>query len=94
MRSDVSPRGVMDVHRLKFLDVKPSPILSLSFSNVKSCQKLAISRGDGSIEIWNVVNEDKRELCHQITIPGREDVSVDSILWCGERLFSAGLTGL
>ncbi len=93
MRRTNNPRGKMDVHRLKFLDIKPHTILSLAFNGSTDSPRIAVSRSDGSIEIWSVISDEGRELAHLITIPGREDVSVEKILWFKQRLFSAGLTG-
>ena len=82
----------MDVHRLKFLDLKPRSITCLAFNNSRERPKLAVSRSDASIEIWRYSGDD-RDFCHQFTIPGRDDLSIDVLLWCKDRLFSAGLSG-
>ena len=49
--------------------------------------RLAISRANGDIELWNVSHDWHLERF----IRGGEDASVESIAWANGRLFSAGL---
>lgn len=83
---------MVDVHRLKCLDIKPSAILCIAYNAIKRSPKLAVSRSDGSIEIWDVISECKAS--HVATIPGRTDVSVERVIWYKQRLLSAGLSGI
>jgi len=55
----------------------------------ESSERLALSRADGSIEIWNCSY--KPYLYH--VIGGDEESSVEALVWCNRRLFSAGLHG-
>ena len=82
----------MDVHRLRFIECDPQPINCLAFSGTADCQKLAVSRGDASIEIWATI--DGENYYKENFLPGRTDTSVEAMVWCGKRLFSAGLTGI
>ncbi|KAK4308157.1 hypothetical protein Pmani_020125 [Petrolisthes manimaculis] len=75
------------LHNVRFYDFEPKSIQCMSYEE-KSC-RLALSRADGSIEIWNC--QDKPFL--QKVLPGGEESSVEGVAWCGERLFSAGLQG-
>ena len=88
------PRVVkMDVHRLKFLDLKPETITSLAFNSFKEFPYLAVGRSDASIEIWRHT-EGKRDFCYFMTFPGRSECAVDCLKWSENRLFSTGLTGM
>lgn len=82
----------MDVHRLRFIECDPQPINCLAFSGAADCPKLAVSRGDASIEIWATI--DGEDYYKENFLPGRTDTSVEAMVWCGKRLFSAGLTGI
>ena len=81
----------MDIHRLRFIECDPQPIHCLAFSGATDCQKLAVSRGDASIEIW--ATTDGENYYKESFLPGRQDTSVEALVWCGKRLFSTGLTG-
>lgn len=85
------PYLLMDVHRLRFVDLEPKSINCLAFSNAAERARLAVSRADASIELWRQC--DGKELRHEFTIPGRSDSTVETMAWSGERLFSSGLTG-
>lgn len=85
---------MMDIHRVRFVEYDPQPIHCLSFSDddvASGCTKLALSRGDGSIEIWT--SSDGESIYKKVWVPGRADFSIEALAWCGDRLFSAGLTG-
>ena len=83
----------MDIHRVKFLDVKPKEITSVAFNGSADTPTLAVARSDSSIEIWRHTGEG-RSFCHGVTIPGSDDSSIQTVLWHGDRLFSAGLAGM
>ena len=83
----------MDIHRVRFVEYDPQPIHCLSFhEETSSCIKLALSRGDGSIEIW-ASYDGESDFFKELWVPGRADFSIEALVWCGGRLFSAGLTG-
>ena len=53
---------------------------------------MAVARTDSSVEIWST----RHTPLHQFTIfppPHSDDVSVESLVWAGSRLFSCGLHG-
>ena len=81
----------MEVHRLRFIEYDPQPIHCLAFSGSTDRPKLAVSRGDASIEIW--ATSDGERYYQETLVPGRTDTSVEALVWCGKRLFSTGLTG-
>ena len=82
---------IMDVHRVRFVDLQPQSIQCLAFSSYNDKDQLAVSRADASIELWCQCNG--KELRHELTIPGRSDLSVETMGWMQDRLFSSGLTG-
>ena len=82
----------MDIHRVRFVEYDPQPIHCLRFyEGSSSSLKLAVSRGDGSIEIWT--SSDGESFFKDVWVPGRADFSIEALVWCAGRLFSAGLTG-
>ena len=78
------------VHRVRFLAPEAHPIHRVAFSG-ENIPRLAVSRADSSIEIW--ASTDGAGYYKRGLIPGRRDVSAESLVWSGKRLFSAGLTG-
>ena len=82
----------MDIHRVRFVEYDPQPIHCLRFHEESSGRlKLVLSRGDGSIEIW--ASYDGECFYKELWVPGRADFSIEALVWCEGRLFSAGLTG-
>ncbi len=82
----------MDVHKVKFIEPDIQPIHCLAFSDDSSSSpQLALSRGDGSIEIWSTV--DGENYSKDIWIPGQSNGSIETIVWSSGRLFTSGLTG-
>lgn len=71
------------VHRVRFYNVEPKAIHCMAYA--RECRKLALSRADSSVEVWNLRNTAFLER----VLPGRG--SVESLAWCGDRLFSTGL---
>jgi hypothetical protein len=53
------------------------------------CVNIDCNRSDSSVEVWNLAHTPHIER----TIPGRANSSVEAVVWCGQRLFSAGLQG-
>ena len=76
---------------MRFVELQPKSIQCLAFSSNDDRGRLAVSRADASIELWCQCNS--KELRHEQTIPGRSDLSVETMGWMQERLFSSGLTG-
>ncbi|XP_071451575.1 U3 small nucleolar RNA-associated protein 4 homolog [Hetaerina americana] len=80
--------GTYRIHNVRFYDLDPRAINSMAYE--KKRRKLALSRADNSVEVWDVLNTPHIEL----TIPGHPETSVESLVWCDGRLFGAGLQGL
>ncbi|CDK24729.1 unnamed protein product [Kuraishia capsulata CBS 1993] len=88
----------MDIHRCRFVDYTPQTITSLGFSHSSTSDlpshslRLAVGRGDGSIEIWNP----RSDWLLEQTIPGSRGRTVEGIAWSSKdkdvspRLFSIG----
>ena len=52
---------------------------------------LAVSRSDSTIEVWRTRHTPVFLYC--LFPPAESEVSVESVAWAGERLFSCGLHG-
>lgn len=50
-------------------------------------ERVAVARSNGSIEVWNISSGWHMER----VVPGGEDISVETMVWVGDRLFTAGL---
>ena len=82
----MAERSVLQAHRARFLVCEPQAINCLAFSED---DQLAAARSDGSVELWR-----PREGWKQLAVsPGRSNASVEVLLWCQSRLYSAGLDG-
>nr|XP_014094570.1 U3 small nucleolar RNA-associated protein 4 homolog [Bactrocera oleae] len=79
--------GRTKTHNVRFYNLTPRSIQSMAYNKI--WHKLAISRNDGSIEIWDVQHASYLEK----VIPKSPGNSVEGMVWAGERLFSVGLTG-
>lgn len=79
--------GRTKTHNVRFYNLTPRSIQSMAHN--KLWHKLAISRNDGSIEIWDTQHASYLEK----VIPKSPGNSVEGMIWAGERLFSVGLTG-
>ncbi|XP_035213233.1 U3 small nucleolar RNA-associated protein 4 homolog isoform X2 [Stegodyphus dumicola] len=75
------------VHRINFFDPQPKAIRCIGYDETST--RLAVSRADSSIEIWDV----KKYPYLEKVIPGSSTTSVETLAWCNDRLFSAGLHG-
>ncbi|XP_063976661.1 U3 small nucleolar RNA-associated protein 4 homolog [Diachasmimorpha longicaudata] len=76
------------IHHVKFYNLAPRSITCLSYE--KTTKKLALSRNDNSIELWNVSHTPFLEQ----VIPGDPRDSIEALLWIGPyRLLSTGLRG-
>ncbi|KAL2645510.1 hypothetical protein R1flu_013097 [Riccia fluitans] len=90
---------MLEVHRWRQIDWAPSAVIALATSVDGTV--VAAARENGSIELWNVAPGSVGWHCH-LTIPGKEEAAVSSLVWCKAggnqstplgRLFSAGLDG-
>ncbi|KAK3576371.1 hypothetical protein CHS0354_018919 [Potamilus streckersoni] len=79
--------GEFRVHHIRFYEYVPKAIHCLAYTPVS--ERLAVSRSDGSIEIWSIRDDWYQEKI----IPPSEGDSVEGLVWHGIRLFSAGLDG-
>ncbi|GFY66204.1 u3 small nucleolar RNA-associated protein 4 homolog [Trichonephila inaurata madagascariensis] len=75
------------IHRVSLFEPKPQGIRCISYDEFSS--RLAVSRSDSSIEIWDV----KQNPYLEKVIPKISTSSVETLTWCNGRLFSAGLYG-
>lgn len=78
----------VDVHRIRFIEHVPLAIQCLSFLDDGS--KLALSRGDGSIEVWR---SRSGTFFKEVWIPGKTNTTIEALQWCEARLFSGSLSG-
>ncbi|KAB0796828.1 hypothetical protein PPYR_10889 [Photinus pyralis] len=77
------------IHNVRFYKPKPEAIYCMTFH--ATAKKLALSRADGTIEIWNL----NHVPCIERTIIATVDnLSIEALTWCGDSLFSVGLNGL
>ncbi|XP_061389746.1 U3 small nucleolar RNA-associated protein 4 homolog [Musca vetustissima] len=81
------PKGRTHIHNVRFYNLQPRSIHCMAYNTI--WKKLAVSRNDGSIEIWDV----RHAPCLERTIPKSPQNSVEGLAWSAERLFSAGLNG-
>lgn len=79
----------MELHRVRFISHAACAIQYLSFAEDGS--KLALSRDDGSLEIWVARNG---TCCRDLWIPGRTNTSIEALQWCGKQLFTGCLSGM
>lgn len=77
----------MNVHRLRFVPHDVQAINCLAFAGNG---KLALSRADGSLELWNPAENWLQE----VVIRADKNSSIESLAWHNNRLFTAGLNGL
>ncbi|CAM6083883.1 unnamed protein product [Calypogeia fissa] len=90
---------MLEVHRWRQIDWRPSAVVALATS--VNGTVVAAARENGAIELWNVAPGSVGWHC-LLTIPGKEDAAISSLVWCKSwdeevsplgRLFSAGLDG-
>ncbi|XP_034103933.1 uncharacterized protein LOC117567808 [Drosophila albomicans] len=80
-------KGNYYVHNVRFYTIKPRGIMALAYSKEIKC--LAISREEGSIELWDM--RFAPYLDRVITLT--PDSEVEALAWAGDRLFSVDLAG-
>ena len=73
---------------MRFIGRVPQAIQCLSFYDDGS--RLALSRDDGSLEVWAARGG---VWAKEVWIPGRANTSIQTLQWCGERLFTGCLSG-
>uniref|UniRef100_A0A5F9CSD2 UTP4 small subunit processome component n=1 Tax=Oryctolagus cuniculus TaxID=9986 RepID=A0A5F9CSD2_RABIT len=80
--------GEFKVHRVRFFNYIPSGIRCVAYNNQSN--RLAVSRTDGTVEIYNL----SANYFQEKFFPGHESRSTEALCWAeGQRLFSAGLNG-
>ena len=80
--------NLMELHRVRFIGLTRQAIQCLSFKDDGA--KLALSRDDGSLEVWA---SHSHGWVKELWIPGRTNTSIQALQWCGERLFTGCLSG-
>ena len=70
------------------MECVPESIQSISFS--ASGEHLALSRGDGNVEVWENYDELYQK---KLQIPGKSNSRIEAITWCGSRLYTGSLSG-
>ncbi|KAK9882349.1 hypothetical protein WA026_020871 [Henosepilachna vigintioctopunctata] len=80
------------VHHIRFYKPKPKAIYCMCLQpNRKLGYKLALSRSDASIEIWNINQSPYIERTISSNV---ENYTIEGLGWFQDRLFSVGLHGL
>ncbi|XP_069113108.1 U3 small nucleolar RNA-associated protein 4 homolog [Argopecten irradians] len=79
--------GEFRVHHIRFFEYQPKAIHCIAYN--KETEKLAVSRSDGTLELWS----SRDHWFQEKVIPGVEGKSIEALCWQGERLFTAGLDG-
>ncbi|XP_075393503.1 U3 small nucleolar RNA-associated protein 4 homolog [Tenrec ecaudatus] len=80
--------GEFRVHRVRFFNYVPSGIRCVAYNNHSN--RLAVSRTDGTVEIYNL----SANYFQEKFFPGHESRSTEALCWAkGQRLFSGGLNG-
>lgn len=83
----LSEMGEFTIHNIRFYDFEPKAIQCMAYED--ETNRLALSRADGSIEIWNCISRPFM----QLVLHGDTHTSIEALQWCKGRLFSAGLNG-
>ncbi|XP_055687780.1 U3 small nucleolar RNA-associated protein 4 homolog [Lutzomyia longipalpis] len=86
-RMEVDQRNKSHLHTVRFYTPQPRGISCMAYNAEK--EKLALSRVDASVELWNVSGTPFMER----VIFGAPNASVEALVWLGDNLFSAGLSG-
>ncbi|KAM7357029.1 UTP4 small subunit processome component l(3)72Dn [Cochliomyia hominivorax] len=85
--SETEGHGRTQIHNVRFYNLGARSIQTMAYNKI--WKKLALSRNDGSIEIWDMANAPNLERTITKT-PGK---SVEGLAWSADRLFSVGLSG-
>ncbi|XP_055845240.1 U3 small nucleolar RNA-associated protein 4 homolog [Episyrphus balteatus] len=78
--------GITQIHNASFYNLTPRFITCMACNKIN--KKLAVSRNDGTIDIWDM----QYASFHEKTIVTGES-SIEGMAWAGNRLFTVGLTG-
>ncbi|XP_055374307.1 U3 small nucleolar RNA-associated protein 4 homolog [Condylostylus longicornis] len=81
--------GGVDFHNVRFYNLSPRSIESISYNRLNG--KIALCRGDSSIEIWDVTHVPVLE--KTIVSEVNNNYSIEDLSWFGNRLFSGDLAG-
>ncbi|XP_055913784.1 U3 small nucleolar RNA-associated protein 4 homolog [Eupeodes corollae] len=84
---DQEADGRTKIHNVRFYNLTPRLIVCMAYNKIN--KKLALSRNDGTIEIWDMQYASFQEK----TIASGEDSSIEGMAWAGNRFFTVGLTG-
>ncbi|GAB0098407.1 U3 small nucleolar RNA-associated protein 4 [Sergentomyia squamirostris] len=84
---EVERKNLSHFHTVQFYNLPPRGINFMVYNG--GLKKLALSRSDASIEVWRVGETPLRER----VIFGAPKASVEALVWVGENLLSAGLSG-
>ncbi|KAL3276043.1 hypothetical protein HHI36_020772 [Cryptolaemus montrouzieri] len=76
------------LHNIRFYKPKPRSIYCMALH--PSNNKLALSRSDATIEIWNISNSPYIERSISSSV---ENYNIEGLAWFDDRLFSVGLHG-
>lgn len=81
----------MEVHRCRFVDYQPAAVNALDYTPESVANtRLAVGRANGDIEIW----DPKFNWRLEKTIPGGQDLSVESLVWAHQQLSPDDLDSL
>ncbi|TDG48122.1 hypothetical protein AWZ03_005539 [Drosophila navojoa] len=83
----IKSKGTAQVHNARFYTINPRAIVCLAYSKLLKC--LALSRDDGSIELWDMNYAPYLEKFIKLT----PESQVENMAWASKRLFSVDLTG-
>ncbi|KAI8898761.1 WD40-repeat-containing domain protein [Globomyces pollinis-pini] len=82
------PKVKAAVHRCRFVHYLSPSVVSIAMSTGPE-KILAVGRANGTIQLWNPKG---KTWFHERTIPSTLD-PLEVVVWVGNRLFSAGLSG-
>ncbi|KAJ3664081.1 hypothetical protein Zmor_008279 [Zophobas morio] len=77
------------MHNVRFYKPKPKAVYCMAMQPHN--KKLALSRADASLEIWNLT---QTPFIERTIASSTENFSIEGLAWCDSRLFSVGLHGL
>ncbi|XP_015832958.1 U3 small nucleolar RNA-associated protein 4 homolog isoform X2 [Tribolium castaneum] len=77
------------IHNVRFYKPKPNAVYCMALQ--PQGNKLAVSRADASVEIWNLTH---CAFIERTIASSTENFSIEGLAWCDDRLFSVGLHGL
>lgn len=79
--------GTANVHNVRFYTIKPRGIVCMAYSKV--LKSLALSREDGSLELWDMNYAPYLDRVIKLT----PESAVEGLAWASNRLFSVDLLG-